>query len=165
MLIGITAGSQIMGRIVLPRQRIRLIITISIALIVYISIYLGWAIYTASMRYSNALALSESRAHTTLGKEGYEYIFEPSTHLLVDKIQPLGREISFFVLKKDYLPFHRGYDCSFLDQNNCIWMDINIFYDHDPAPMVQKMSLYAAIIVLIFGGGFFLLTSQPVDVQ
>ena len=57
----------------------RIGVTISIALIVFLIVYLGWTFYDAYNRYSNAVLLAERHAHTIIGKEGYEYIFEPST--------------------------------------------------------------------------------------
>ena len=119
--------------------------------------YLGWAAYAASTRYSNAVLLSERQAHTILGKEGYEYIFEPSTQILIDKIKPNRAEIMLYVILKDYLPFPTGSECTFPDQDICNWMDISMFYGHDPGPAIRKTMFYAAIAALLSAGGAYLL--------
>jgi hypothetical protein len=121
---------------------------------------LGWAIYAASTRYTNALVWDERQAHTIVGKEGYEYIFEPNTHVLLDRIKPNGVKIVLYIAMKDYLPSLNRTECTFPDQLICDWLNIDIFYGHDPKPEIRKMILYAAIIGLILAGGFYLLTRK-----
>jgi len=127
----------------------RIGVTISIALIVFLGVYFGRTFYDAFTRYSNAVLLAERHAHTIIGKEGYEYIFEPSTWVLIDKIKPNKREIIFCVFLEDYLPFQIGSECTFPDQDICNWMNIHIFYGHDPRPVLFKIILYASIIALL----------------
>jgi hypothetical protein len=140
--------------------RATIILSMGIGLIAFLIVYLGWSLNDSSLRYAHALSLSERRAHTTLGKEGYEYIFEPSTHILVDKIKPTNRSvIIFYIFRKDYLPFQGGSECTFRDVDICNWMDIQVFYGHDPTPARREAMLYGTIVGLVFAGGFFLLTS------
>ena len=123
----------------------RIGITIGTALIVFLGVYFGWTFYDAFTRYSNAVLLAERHAHTTIGKEGYEYIFEPSTWVLIDKIKPNKEEIIFYVFLEDYLPFQIGSECTFPDQDVCNWMNTHILYGHDPEPALHKIILYASI--------------------
>ena len=122
---------------------------IGAALIVFLIVYLGWAFYDISKRYSKAVRLSERQAHTILGKEGYEYIFEPSTQVLIDKIKPNRAAILAYVFLKDYTPFQSGSECAYPDQDICHWMDIRMFYGHDPGPALRNMVLSASIIALL----------------
>jgi hypothetical protein len=147
-----------MPHITLPSQRIRILAALSLALIAAILLYLSLALYSAYQRYSAAVAVSEGRAHTILGKEGYEYIFEPSTQLLVDKIKPQGREISIYIMREDYLPTRRGQACTFPDPDICLWMAVQVFQDHDPAAQRRAFILSAVLLGLGVGGGFYLLT-------
>jgi hypothetical protein len=127
----------------------QIVVTISTALIVFLIGYLGWAFIDIATRYLNAVQLSERHAHTIIGKEGYEYIFEPSTQVLIDKIKPQKREIVLYVFLEDYLPFQIRSECTFPDQDICNWMNIHMFYGHDPRHTLRKITLYAAIIALL----------------
>ncbi len=127
-----------MRRITLGSKRRRIITTVGFAIGAFLILYLGWAFYDASNRYDHAVMLAERHAHTTVGKEGYEYIFEPSTQILIDKIKPRRWEIIFYVFRKDYLPFQSGSECIFHDQWMCSWLDIHIFYGNDPIPLLRR---------------------------
>ena len=98
-------------------------------------LYLVWAFHAASTRYNDAVVLAERYAHTTVGKEGYEYIFEPNTQILIDRVKPQKWQIIFYVFLKDYLPFQSGLECIFPDQGMCNWIDIHLFYGNDPIPL------------------------------
>jgi hypothetical protein len=126
----------------------QIVVTFSIALIIFLIVYLRWAFYDIATRYLNAVLLSERLAHTIIGKEGYEYIFEPSTQVLIDKIKPQKGEIILYVFLEDYLPFKIRSECTFPDQDICNWMNIHMFYGHDPRPTLRKITLYASIIAL-----------------
>ena len=143
-----------MSRIALGSKTGRIILTISIGLVVFLLVYLGWAFYTSSNRYAEAVLRAESVAHTNIGKEGYEYIFEPGTHTLVDRIKPNGTAISLYVLLIDYISFQSGTECSYPDPVVCEWMALHIFYGHDPAPMARRMGLCAAFLGLLCAMGF-----------
>ena len=127
----------------------RIGITIFITLIVFLGVYFGWTFYDAFTRCSNAVLLAERHAHTIIGKEGYEYIFEPSTWVLIDKIKPNKDEIIFYVFLQDYLPLQIRSKCTFPDQDVCNWMNIHILYGHDPKPIIRKTALYASISALL----------------
>jgi hypothetical protein len=127
----------------------RIGVTIFITLIVFLSAYFFGGFYDAFTRYSNAVLLAERHAHTVIGKEGYEYIFEPSTWVLIDKIKPNKGEIIFYVFLEDYLPLRIGSECTFPDQDVCNWMNIHILYGHDPESVIRKTALYALIIALL----------------
>lgn len=128
----------------------RIVVPIGTALAVFLIIYLGWVFYDIHTRYSNAVHVAELHAHTIIGREGYEYIFEPSTQILIDKIKTNPGDIIFYVFLKDYLPFHIEPECPFQDQGSCTWLDIHLFYGHDPRPLLRKIILYAAVIALFF---------------
>lgn len=104
--------------------------------------------------------MDERQAHTIVGKEGYEYIFEPNTHVLIDRIKPNGVKIVLYIFRKEYLPSFNRTDCTFPDQLVCEWINFEIFYGYDPKPEIFKMILFAAIIGLIPAGGFYLLTRK-----
>ncbi len=111
---------------------------IGLVIIAFLILYLGWALYDASVRYDKAVILAERYAHTNVGKEGYEYIFEPDTQILIDKIKPRKWEIIFYVFLKDYLPFQSRLVCIFPDQGMCNWIDIHLFYGNDPIPFLRR---------------------------
>ena len=108
-----------MGRIALHKNRVRTVLAVTAAIGVFLIIYLGGAINDASMRYLRAAAISENRAHTRVGKDGYEYIFEPNTQIYIDKILPNSTIIITTIVLQDYLPFNIDSGCGFLDIDIC----------------------------------------------
>jgi len=129
--IGIALGFCFMRRVALRNTRTWMIVTIGIAVTAFLAGYLGWAFYNTSLEYSNAVMLSTRRAHTNVGREGYEYIFEPFTHVFIDRVLPNGKAIIFYVVQKRYLPSLSGVECTYPDPEICKWIRINSFFGHD----------------------------------
>ena len=147
-----------MRRIALRWLRKRTVITVVASLTVFLIIYLGGAINEASRRYARAASISEGRAHTNVGREGYEYIFEPNTHIFIDKILPNDRIIIAIIVMQDYLFFDLDYGCAILDIDICTWMRFNIFYLQDQTAVILRLVSYASITALLTGAGVFLLS-------
>lgn len=143
-----------------PKKRLRIVLAIGLGIAVFLIVYLGWAYHTSSQRFNYAERLAEGRAHTIIGKEGYEYIFEPWTQTLLDKIMPNRQVIIFYILAKDYLPGLNKTGCMLADQDICKWVDILVFYYHDPTPAIRQMLAYATIISLLTAGGVYLLSNR-----
>lgn len=153
-----------MGRIALHNNRVRTVLAVTAAISAFLIIYMGGAINDASMRYARAAAISENRAHTRVGKEGYEYIFEPNTQIFIDKILPNSSIIIAAIVLQDYLPFNIDSGCGFLDIDICTWLRFDIFYYHDQTPTILKLIFFASIAALLTGVGFYLL-SRPSAIQ
>jgi len=151
-----------MGRIALPDKRKRIALAVTAATSVFLIIYLGGAINDALVRYTRAMTISTNRAHTRVGREGYEYIFEPNTQIFIDKILPNGTIIIATIVLQDYLPINIDSGCGFLDIDICTWMRFDIFYYHDQTPAVLRLILYASIAALLTGVGFYLLSRPSV---
>ena len=147
-----------MRRIALRNNRTRILLALTAAIGAFLIIYLGGAINDASRRYARAVTISTNRAHTRVGREGYEYIFEPNTHIFIDKILPNGNIIIATIVLQDYLPFDVDSGCGFLDIDICTWMRFDIFYYYDQTPAVLRLILYASITALLTGIGFYLLS-------
>lgn len=163
IIIGFTLGFSIMCRIALRNLRKRTVMAVTVAISALLIIYLGGAINDASIRYARAATISENRAHTRVGKEGYEYIFEPNTQIFIDKILPNGNIIIANIVLQDYLPFNIDSGCGFLDKDICTWMRFNVFYSHDPTPMILRLIFYASITALLTGAGFYLLSKPSIN--
>lgn len=153
-----------MGRIALRNNRVRTVLAVTAAISAFLIIYMGGAINDASMRYARAAAISENRAHTRVGKEGYEYIFEPNTQIFIDKILPNSSIIIAAIVLQDYLPINIDSGCGFLDIDICTWLRFDIFYYHDQTPAILRLILFASIAALLTGVGFYLL-SRPSAAQ
>jgi hypothetical protein len=149
-----------MRRIASPKHEKWNNIAVTVAISIFLIQYVGSAIHSASMRYATAMNIAKNRAHTRVGIEGYEYIFEPNTQIFVDKILPNGTKIIVYIVLQDYLPFKIFSRCWFLDQDVCKWIEFNIFYTHDPTPTIRKITLYASITALTIGVGFYLFTKR-----
>jgi hypothetical protein len=115
----------------------------------------------ASKRYMHAETISKNRAHTRVGKEGYEYIFDPQTQIFIDKILPNKNIIITSIVLLDYLPLNTNYIRELLDNDVYSWMRFEIFYPYDPLPVVIRLLIYASIAALLFGFGFYLLSIDP----
>ena len=152
-----------MRRMALGSTRQRLIVITSTALIIFLIGYLGWAFYTTSIRYTNVVRISERRAHTIVGKEGYEYIFDPFTHVYIDRIKPNGRAIISYIVLKNYLPSLSGSECTFPDSEICRWISINLHFGPDQRTELGKMIFYSSILGLVSAGGIYLLMRQSKD--
>jgi len=113
--------------------------------------YLAGATLYANRRYQQALAISKSKAHTVLGKEGYEYIFDPDTHILVDKILPNDALILTHIVLSDYLGLDSVTACTTLDPEICQWIQFNVLYFHDPQAEILKLLVYAAGAAALVG--------------
>ena len=157
---GFIVGYSIMGWITLHKHRKRTAMAVIVVIGVFLILYFGGAIHDASMRYARAKNISRNRAHTTVGREGYEYIFEPNTQIFIDKILPNGNIIITHIVLRDYLPFNLVSGCRFLDKDICTWMSFNVFRSYDQTPMILRLILYASIAALLTGAGFYLL-SKP----
>ncbi len=153
-----------MGRIALHNNRVRTVLAVTAAISVFFIIYIGGAINDALLRYTRAAAISENRAHTRVGKEGYEYIFEPNTQIFIDKILPNSSIIIATIVLQDYLPINIDSGCGFLDIDICTWMRFDIFYYHDQTPTILRLILFASIAALLTGAGFYIL-SRPSGIQ
>ena len=94
--------------------------------------------------------------HTTIGKEGYEYIFEPNTQTLLDKILPNQTRLIAAIVLEDYLPFGQDEGCWFFDGSACEWLQFNVLYGHDPSPVVQRLVRVASISAILVGIWTFL---------
>ena len=147
-----------MRRITIRSHRKRTVLVLTAAIGAFLIIYMGGAIDDAYMRYGRAVTISTNRAHTRVGIEGYEYIFEPNTHIFIDKILPNGSIIIATIVLQDYLPFDVDSGCGFLDIDICTWMRFDVFYYHEQTPAVLRLILYASIAALLTGVGFYLLT-------
>ncbi len=143
--------------------KIQTVIAVTVVISVFLIIYLGGAIIDASMRHAHAVTISENRAHTRVGIEGYEYIFEPNTQIFIDKILPNRNIIIANIVLQDYLLFNIDSGCIFLDKEICAWMHFEIFYFHDQTPMILKLILYGSITALLTGAGFYLLSKPSIS--
>ena len=115
-----------MDRITLQKHRKRTLLAVIVAIGVFVIIYFGSAIQDASTRYAHAMNISKNRAHTRVGKEGYEYIFDPDTQIFIGKILPNGNMIITYIVVSDYMPFDFISGCRFLDRDICLWIRFNI---------------------------------------
>ena len=149
-----------MRRIAVYRQQKRTVVAVTAALIVFLIIYLGGAIKDASRRYARAASISKAHAHTNVGREGYEYIFEPNTQIFIDKILPNDTIIVAIIVVQDYLFIDLDSGCGLLDKDICTWLRFDVFYDHDQRAVILKLVLYASITALLTGAGFYLLTKS-----
>jgi hypothetical protein len=130
------------------------------ALCAFIIVYLAGATHDAAIRYQRALAISKSKAHTVLGKEGYEYIFDPDTHILVDKILPNDALILTHIMLTDYLGLDLVSGCTTLDSEICQWIQFNVLYYHDPRSEILNLIYYAAGAAVVVGIGIWLYSSS-----
>ena len=146
-----------MGRITLVKPRKHTSMAVTIAISVFSILYLGGALQDAKVRTASAMEISYNRAHTRVGKEGYEYIFDPDTHIFIDKILPNGNTIIINVVLIDYMPFKRIPECRFLEKDICSWMHQNILYFHDPTPTIRRLAIFSLVVALLVGVGFYLL--------
>jgi hypothetical protein len=146
-----------------PRKRIW--ISLSIAVGVFLIVYLVWAFQRASTIFSDAVMRSEARAHTIVGKEGYEYIFDPTTHVFIDRIKPHGTAIITYLVRKHYLPSLEGPECTFPDREACRWINANIHLGRNHRIDRRNMALYASTLGLVCAGGYYLLTKQGMGVE
>jgi hypothetical protein len=150
-----------MGRNATHQPKKRILMPMVVAISVFLLLYFGGAIHDGARRYSRALDISRNQAHTVVGREGYEYIFEPNTQIFIDKILPTNEHIIItHIVFSDYLPFDLISGCRFLDQDICMWMRLNILYHHDPKPRIHQLFLYASISALLIGSVFYLLLNK-----
>ena len=163
IIIGFILGFSIMRRIALRNDRKRTVMAVTVAISAFLIIYLGGAINDASIRYARAVTISDNRAHTRVGIEGYEYIFEPDTQIFIDKILPNGNIIIANIVLQDYLPFNIDSGCGFLDIDICKWMRFDIYYSHDQTPTILRLVLYASITALLTGVVFYLLSTPSIN--
>ena len=147
-----------MQRSVKPNLPKRTLIALSIAIGAFLIVYMGGAIHDAALRYASAAAISKSQAHTNVGKEGYEYIFEPNTQIFIDKILPNRNLIIANIVIEDYLPLDLNSDCRYLDKDICTWIRFSVLFPHDPTRVVLRLILLASIAALLAGGGYYLLS-------
>lgn len=141
-------------------NRKRILVALLIGALAGLLVYLVGAAVSAANRFTFALEFSKERAHTVIGREGYEYIFEPNTQILLDKIMPNQSAIVLHIIWQDYLPFTIHERCLFDDPHICAWMDILVFYEHDPSPLVRQILLVALIAGLITAAFVYVL-SRP----
>ena len=139
-----------LSRTVFSRQTV---IAAVFAACLFIIIYSAGAIRDANQRYQFAEAISTNRAHTRVGKEGYEYIFDPNTQIFIDKILPNREMINAHIVMHDYFPSYSGSGCEHLDVDICTWMRFNIFYPHDQNPIVIRLLISASTAAVL---SFFL---------
>ena len=152
-----------MSKITSHNHRKRTIMAATVAIGVFLILYFGGAFHDGSSRYARAMNISKNRAHTQVGKEGYEYIFEPNTQIFIDKILPNKNIIITHIVLSDYLPFDLVSGCRFLDQDICMWIRFNVFYFHEPTPMIIRLILYASITALLTGAGFYRLSKPYIN--
>jgi hypothetical protein len=145
------------SRFALGSNKKCVVLVLSAAICAFLIIYLGGAINDAYQRYSRAAAISTARAHTRVGREGYEYIFEPNTQIFLDKILPNRNKIIANILLQDYLPIFLDSGCGSLDVDICNWMRIEILYYHDPTDSILRLILYASITAMMVGIGLSML--------
>jgi hypothetical protein len=139
---------------------LRIILTICVAIFVFVSVYLGAAFYSTSKNFDFAVQESEQHAHTIIGKEGYEYIFEPSTQILIDRIKPNSIKIISYLVLHDYLFFRSRSDCTYPDPFVCNWILIQMNPDLYQPMQPWRFMLILLISGLVAGGGFYLLTRR-----
>lgn len=152
-----------MRRIALHKPGKRTAVTLITVLLTFLIIYLGGAYSDASRRYAHAASISKSHAHTNVGREGYEYIFEPNTQIFIDKILPNEAIITAVILIQDYLFIGLDSGCGFLDVDICAWLRFDVFYSYDQTPLVLRLVAYASLAALLAGSGIYLLfkTASP----
>ncbi len=150
-----------MGRSVLSNTPKQVIKTLSIAVAIFLVTYLGWAFYTTSVIYSKAIGSAEQQAHTIVGKEGYEYIFEPTTQIFIDRIKPNGRAIVSYLVLKNYLPSLGGPECTYPDSEICKWLEINMHFGQDQRAGIRNKVLYSSLLGVILSAAFYYLSAQP----
>lgn len=146
-----------MRKIALRKPSKRTVIAVSAALVAFLIIYLGGAINDASRRYARAASISKAHAHTNVGREGYEYIFEPNTQIFIDKILPYRTTIIAIIVAQDYLSIELDSGCGLVDVDICTWLRFDVFYGHDQTALVIRLLLYASITAILTGAGFSLL--------
>ncbi len=149
-----------MSRIAFDSNRKRVVLALTAAICTFLITYLGGAINDAYLRYTRAAAISTARAHTRVGREGYEYIFEPNTQIFLDKILPNRNIIIANILLQDYFPNNLDSGCGSLEVDICNWMRFGILYYHDPTAGIIRLVLYASSAAILAGIGFFLLSQS-----
>lgn len=146
-------------------SRPRAVIALAGAVGAFIICYLGGTHHEASQRYVEAESLAKEEAHTRVGREGYEYIFEPKTQILIDKILPNRGKIIASILRVDYLPPWGDSSCGWVSGDICTWMKREILYYHDPVESIRHHALYASTAALLAGMGYVLLAGVLVPRQ
>lgn len=147
-------------RMVKPKRRKIRRLSLLAALCAFLIVYLAGATWFANLRYRQALVVAKSQAHTVLGKEGYEYIFDPDTQILVDKILPNDLLILTHIVMSDYLGLDLVSDCKTLDPNICQWIQMNVRYFHNPQTEILKLMVYAGGAAVVVGMGSWLYSSS-----
>ncbi len=146
-----------MRRLALDSQGKGMLVSVGLGVVVFLAAYLGWAFYETSLRFTGVLSLSERQAHTIVGKEGYEYIFDPTTQVYIDRIKPNSTAIVTYIVLKNYLPSLRGRECTFPDPEACLWITHNLHFGQDQRAERGDMILYASLLGLVSAGVAYLL--------
>ena len=136
-------------------HRKRIAISAIAAVILFLILYFGCAYQDAARRYQHAEAASRNQAHTLVGVEGYEYIFEPNTQILIDKILPNRNRIIAHIVLTDYQPFKLGVGHKFLDPDIYTWTQLNVLYHHEPAPAIRRYILFTSLASFLTAAGTY----------
>ena len=148
-----------MGRLIVLNPYKQMVSVFLIGLFVFLGVYLGWAFYITSTRYSTAVFQSEYQAHTIVGQEGYEYIFDPTTQVYIDRIKPKGSAIISYLVLKNYLPSLNSHRCTYSDPETCRWIRLNMHFSRTEREAIRKMLIVSSSLGIIAATAFYFLTT------
>lgn len=150
-IIGLTTGLLIIQRFPAKTRNPQTVMAVAATAGMFVIVYLGGISHEAFRRYVTAENIAIEQAHTRVGLEGYEYIFEPNTQILIDKIIPNRFKVIASIVRVDYLPFPEEDGCGWVEGDICRWMKYRILYFHNPHETIQEYILYASIASLLTG--------------